>query len=65
MMKNNEMMKKMENGETVIGMLRHVIIRLWYRSRECTLSWTSDDEEEYTEVMEKYRRRRQTMRSVP
>jgi len=22
MMKNNEMMKKMENGETVIGMLR-------------------------------------------
>jgi len=26
MMKNNEMKKKMENGETVIGMLRHVII---------------------------------------
>jgi len=33
----------MENGETVIGMLRHVIIRLWYRSRKCTPSWTSDD----------------------
>jgi len=65
MMKNNEMMKKMENGETVIGMLRHVIIGLRYRSRECTPSWTSDDEEEYTEVMEKYRRRRRTMRSVP
>ena len=45
MMKNNEMMKKMENGETVVGMLRHVIIGLWYRSRECTLSWTSDNEE--------------------
>ena len=51
------MMKKMENGETVIGMLRHVIIRLRYRSRECTLSWAGDDEEEeYTEVTEKYRR---------
>jgi len=46
-MKNNEMM---ENGETVIGMLCHVIIGLRYRSRECTPSWTSDDEEEYTEV---------------
>jgi len=32
MMKNNEMMKKMENGETVIGMLHHVIIGLWYRT---------------------------------
>jgi len=64
-MKNNKMMKKMENGETVIGMLRHVIIRLWYRSRKCTPSWTSDDEEEYTEVMEKYRRRHWTMQSVP
>jgi len=64
-MKNNEMMKKMENGETVIGMLRHVIIGLWYRSHECTPSLTSDDEEEYTEVMEKYRRRRRMMRSVP
>jgi len=64
-MKNNEMMKKMENGETVRGMLHHVIIGLWYRSRECTLSWTSDDEEEYTEVMEKYRRRHRTMRSIP
>ena len=65
MMKNNEMMKKMENGETVIGMLHHVITRLRYRSRECTPSWTSNDEEEYTEVTEKYRRRRRTMRSVP
>ena len=54
-MKNNEMMKKMENGETMIGMLCHVIIGLWYRSRECLPSWTSDDEEEYTEVTEKYR----------
>ena len=59
------MMKKMENGETVIGMLHHVIIGLRYQSRECTPSWTSDDEEEYTEVTEKYRRRRRTMRSVP
>jgi len=55
----------MENGETVIGMLRHMVIGLQYRSCECTLSWTSDDEEEYTEVTEKYRRRRRTMRSVP
>ena len=59
------MMKKMENGETVIGMLCHVIIRLRYRSRECTPSWTSNDEEEYTEVTEKYQRRCQMMRSVP
>jgi len=65
MMENNEMMKKMENGETVVGMLRHVIIGLRYRSRECTPSWTSDDEEEYTEVTEKYRRRHWTMWSVP
>jgi len=65
MVKNNEMMKKMENGETVIGMLCHVIIELWYRSHKCTLSWTSDDEEEYTEVTEKYWRRRRTMWSVP
>ena len=35
--KNNEMMKKMENGETVIGMLRHMIIGLWYRSRASAL----------------------------
>ena len=55
----------MENGETVIGMLHHMIIGLQYRSRECTPSWTSDDEEEYTEVTEKYRRRHRTMRSVP
>jgi len=65
MMKNNEMMKKMENGETVIGMLCQMIIGLWYRSRECTPSWTSDDEEEYTEVTEKYRRKYRRMRSVP
>jgi len=41
------MMKKTENGETVIGMLHHVIIGLRYWSRKCTPSWTSDDEEEY------------------
>jgi len=35
----------MENGETVIGMLRHVIIGLRYRSRECTPSWAGDNEE--------------------
>jgi len=64
-MKNNKMMKKMENGEKVIGMLCHMTIRLWYRSRKCTPSWASDDEEEYTEVMEKYRRKRQTKRSIP
>ena len=46
-MKNNKMMKKMENGEKVIGMLCHMTIRLWYRSRNCTPSWASDDEEEY------------------
>jgi len=34
MMKNNKMMKKMENGEKVIGMLHHVTIGLQYRSRE-------------------------------
>ena len=55
----------MENGETVIGMLHHVIIGLWYRSRECTLSWTGNDEEEYTEVTEKYRRKHRRTRSVP
>jgi len=59
------MMKKMGNGEKVIGMLHHVIIGLQYRSRECTLSWTSNDEEEYTEVTEKYWRRCRMMRSVP
>jgi len=58
-------MKKMENGETVIGMLCHVIIGLRYQSRECTPSWTTNNEEEYTEVTEKYQRRRRTMRSVP
>jgi len=65
MMKNNEMMKKMENGETVIGMLHHVIIGLRYRSRKCTPSWTGDDEEEYTEVTEKYRRKHRRTQSVP
>jgi len=64
-MKNNEMMKKMENGETVIGMLCHVIIGLRYRSRECTPSWTSDDEEEYTEVTEKYRRKHWRTQNIP
>jgi len=39
----------MENGEKGIGMLCHVTIRLRYRSCECTLSWASDNEEEYTE----------------
>jgi len=56
MMKNNKMMKKVENGEKVIGMLCHVTIGLWYRSCKYTPSWTSDDEEEYTEVTEKYQR---------
>ena len=54
----------MENGETVIGMLHHVIIGLWYWSRECTPSWTSDNEEEYTEVTE-YQRKHRTKQSVP
>ena len=64
-MKNNEMMKKMENGETVMRMLCHVIIGLRCRSHKFTLSWTSDDEEEYTEVTEKYWRKCRTKRSVP
>ena len=55
----------MEDGETVIGMLHHMIIGLWYRSRKCTPSWTSDDEEEYTEVTEKYRRKHRRTQSVP
>jgi len=55
----------MENGETMIGMLHHVIIGLQYWSRECTPSWTSDDEEEYTEVTEKYQRKRRMKQSVP
>jgi len=33
MMKNNEMMKKMENGEKVIGILHHVTLRLRYQWR--------------------------------
>jgi len=55
----------MENGETVIGMLHHVIIGLRYRSCECTPYWTSDDEEEYTEVTEKYWRKHRTKQSIP
>ena len=58
-------MKKMENGETVIGMLRHVIIGLWYWICECTPYWTGDDEEEYTEVTEKYRRKHRRTWSIP
>ena len=65
MMKNNKMMKNMENGEKVIGMLCHVTIGLQYQSHECTPSWASDDEEEYTEVMEEYRRKHWMKRSVP
>ena len=65
MMKDNKMMKKMENGEKVIGMLCHVTIGLWYWSRECTPSWASDNEEEYTEVTEKYWRKHRTKRSIP
>jgi len=34
MIKNNKMMKKMGNGEKVIGMLRHVTIGLQYWSHE-------------------------------
>jgi len=64
-MKDNKMMKKMENGEKVIGMLRHVIIRLRYQSCECTPSWASDNEEEYTEVTEKYQRKCRTKQSIP
>jgi len=59
------MMKKMENGEKVIGMLCHMTIGLWYQSRKCTPSWASDNEEEYTEVTEKYRRKRRTKQSIP
>jgi len=55
----------MENGKKVIGMLCHVTIGLRYRSLECTPSWASNDEEEYTEVTEKYWRKRQTKQSVP
>ena len=55
----------MENGEKVIRMLRHMIIGLQYQSRKCTPSWASDNEEEYTEVTEKYRRKRRTKRSIP
>ena len=59
------MMKKMENGEKVIRMLCHVTIGLWYQSHKCTPSWASNDEEEYTEVMEKYRRKHQQSGASP
>jgi len=55
----------MENGETVIGMLCHVITRLRYWSCECSPSWASDNEEEYTEVTEKYRRKCWMKWSIP
>jgi len=64
-MKNNKMMKKMENGEKVIGMLHHMTIGLDYQSCKCTPSWASDNEEGCTEMMEKYQRKCQTKRSVP
>ena len=63
MMKNSKMMKKMENGVKVIGILHHVTIGLRYRSHKCTPSWASDDEG-CTEVMEKYQRKHWTKRSV-
>ena len=47
----------MENGEKVIRMLHHMTIGLQYWSCECTPSWASDNEEEYTEVTEKYQRK--------
>jgi len=55
----------MENGEKVIGMLCHATIGLRYRSCECTPSWASDYEEEYTEVTEKYQRKYWTKQSIP
>jgi len=65
MMKNNKMMKKMENGEKVIGMLHHMTVRLCYWSCECTPSWASDDEEGCTEVTGNYWRKHQMKRSIP
>ena len=59
------MVKKMENGEKVIGMLCHMTIGLQYWSHECTPSWAGDDDEEYTEVTEKYRRKHRRTWSVP
>ena len=64
-MKDNKMMKKMVNGEKVIGMLHHVTIGLRYWSRKCTPSWASDNEEGCTEVTEKYQRKCQMKWSVP
>ena len=58
-------MKKMENGEKVIGMLHHVTIGLQYQSHKCTPSWASDDEEGCIEVTEKYWRKRRTKWSIP
>ena len=55
----------MENGEKVIRMLHHMTIGLQYWSCECTPSWASDDEEEYTEVTEKYQRKHRMKWSVP
>ena len=55
----------MENGEKVIGMLHHLTIGLHYQSCECTPSWASNNEEEFTEMMEKYQRKHRTKRSVP
>ena len=55
----------MENGEKVIGMLHRMTIGLWYWSHECTPSWASDGEEEYTEVTEKYPKKHWMKRSVP
>jgi len=65
MMKNNKIMKKMENGVKVIGMLHHVTIGLCYQSRKCTPSWASNNEGGCTEVTEKYRRKHRTKRSIP
>jgi len=64
-MKNNKMMKNMDNGEKVIGMLCHMTIGLRFWSCKCTPSWASDDEEGCAEVTEKYQRKRRTKQSIP
>ena len=67
-MKNNEKVIEMQKVATSLDcnrLLCHGIIGLRYWSCKCTLSWASNNEEEYTEVMEKYRRKHQTKRSVP